>query len=190
MKNTEKEHPFLEAPWGTAEFNELRKRSWQFIVMEFELRLGLLIETTNRKRVTYPAPKTRRRYRRPFIRSSRYYDVILRTYDVSIGSLLRQTALNLTQIGFAFFSRQCKFDTFVFSYLFIFFEFVLGLCFASRRAECVDRQLQRFKFHAVAPQFYRSLVQVVVKVQSFQFVSHTARQLLSGPRDPDSSSRF
>lgn len=186
MKNTEKEHPFLEAPWGTLEFNELRKRSWQFIVMEFELRLELLIETTNRKRVIYPVPQVCRTYRRPLDLS----DIMTLSLELSIDSLLRQTALNLTQIGFAFFSRQCKFDTFVFSYLFIFFGFVLGLFFASRRAECVDRQLQRFKFHAVAPQFYRSLAQLVVKVQSFQFVSHTARQLLSGPRDPDSSSRF
>lgn len=61
----------------------------------------------------------------------RYYDVISRTYDANIDSLFRQTALNLTQIGFAYFSRQCKFDTFVFSYLFIFFAFVLGFLFAS-----------------------------------------------------------
>lgn len=66
-----------------------------------------------------------------FIRSARYYDVISRTYDANIDSLFRQTALNLTQIGFAYFSRQCKFDTFVFSYLFIFFAFVLGFLFAS-----------------------------------------------------------
>lgn len=62
MKNTEKEHPFLEAPWGTVEFNELRKWSWQFIVLEFEFRLGLLIETLVQRRqigiesYAYPVP--------------------------------------------------------------------------------------------------------------------------------------
>lgn len=74
--------------------------------------------------------------------------------------------------------------------IFSYFSHLFWAFCSRRRAECVDRQLQRFKFHAVAPQFYRTLAQVIVKVQSFQFVSHTARQLLSGPRDPESSSRF